>query len=161
MSPMIGSELIQVTTEERTLDLTDFTVIGSSTVNNSKVTTEVCAIGIGTITIRDQHGHILWEYEKTTPGEECYEVQLTLPDGVGNYTLTATITDGDQSDSMSLDVTYEAVVVSPGTPDTGYLYIGGYAFSASTMLLSVVIIVPVVIFALLRRAKKAAKPVQD
>ena len=146
-----GSELIQVTTEARPLDLTDFEVVGGNTVNNSNITARVCAEGIGTITIRDQHGHILWQYEQTTEGPECYEPQLTLPDGVGDYVLTATISDGSQSDSMTADLIYEAVIDIPGTPTTGYFYVSGYAMHQGVVLSASLVMALIVLFALVQR----------
>jgi hypothetical protein len=155
-----GSEQIGVTVEAY-VALPNFDVNGDATyeTNNSNVAVHITASGAGTITIKDQNGNVLWQYEKTTNDEEDFYPEVTLPNGVGDYTLTATITNGlGQSDSKTIIVTYSPTIPAP--PNTGYYYFSGYAVSVTstwTFALLLAALLATIIFRLARRKPAKTK----
>ncbi|MCL1839724.1 hypothetical protein FWF89_01840 [Candidatus Saccharibacteria bacterium] len=120
---------------------------------NSRVPMIVGVEGVGLVTIEDQHGNVLWSYNKIEPTYAEFVAQVDLPDGLGLYELAVKL-DGVESIgpnvTLPVFIDYRSLPLPPEPPDTGanggYLYIGGYAVQTFGVLLSGLLFGVVVFF---------------
>jgi len=99
------------------------------------------ATGAGLVTITDQNGHVLYQYNKVSSDLETITTPVTIIGGAGDYKLTLSITnDSLGTASDFINVTYRPV--GPGTPNTGFIKIGNQEYSViSVSALGVILVV--------------------
>jgi hypothetical protein len=127
-------------------------VIETYNANNSIV---LDVVGIGVVTIKDQDGNVLYQYNKTTAGSEQLTADITLLGGVGTHQLTAEIDGPDGVRTANVTIIYKAVLPGipgipgtpsmpsvPGAPDTGlgYIYIAGRAIAVSSLVVIILLL---------------------
>jgi hypothetical protein len=162
----VGStQIVEVVVPERSLAIEFATPNDNYHTKNATFTVGLTARGVGTITITDQNGNVLWAHEKITDAEETLTAQITLRGDPGDYVLSATIAHGDETANSALRVIYEATEIPtlPIFPNTGaYIRIANRAvplnqiLSLAVCLLAVGLVVSLVIRQLTRR-KACAK----
>lgn len=123
------------------------TADGVYEVNNGNIRVKFAAGGIGEARIADQRGNILWTGNKTVGGKQEFDVNISLPNGIGLYVLTASIDNGSEAASAELQVRW--VPLDDGgidVPNTGssYLYLGGYAVPDWWLAVIIMVVVYIV-----------------
>jgi len=96
--------------------------------------------GVGLVTIEDQHGHVLYTFNKTTDGYEELIAPVNLPDGTGMYELVVKLNGVEAigpSVILPMFLDYRGLLLPPTTGVAGgYLYVGGYAVQTFNVLAS-------------------------
>jgi hypothetical protein len=136
----VGSDQLQVVVVSVNGKSAGRTVTTTNAKN--KVTFDVQ--GVGLVTITDDKGDVLYQYDKVTSAPEEITADINLPGEPGEYKLTVQIASpqyGVSQDTVTL--IYESapfVPNIPGVPSTGYLKIGGFSIPISSALIWLLIV---------------------
>ena len=159
-----STQVVNVTVPQLPLSVDIISPAGGTVTSSAKVTVTLVASGAGKIVLTDQHGHVLWTYNKTSPGRETLTAVVTLPGDPGTYTLTANMVDAVDPSITSQDnttVVYEATFVAPAIlpPNTGYVRFGDRAVPVNQLVSLVVYLVVMVgiIWLIIARRKKRSR----
>lgn len=103
-------------------------------VDNKQVEMIVGVNGAASFEVIDQNGNVLFSHTKT--GDNYVEVpfEIELRNGVGIYEISIIMLDGTTTVG-AVWLNYRAIG-PPTPPNTGYLYVGGYAFNGDGALMS-------------------------
>lgn len=149
----IGTLSEQIVTENKTFDsIAEFSpnpaLPGSGTQedpyisSNMRVNLTFKIDGIGKVTIEDENGTILYEYDQIVSQNPGHIVPIVFTKA-GNHSLTIKVNGDDYISNVNTKLHFRVgklppiVPNIPGVPNTGnYIYIGGYAVQTYSLLTS-------------------------
>jgi hypothetical protein len=146
---------VQATVIASSSSISNVTVNGQNTTPvdtyNSNNVVSFDVRGDGVITITDQHGNVLFVYNKPTGGVETITANIDLQGGVGEHNLTISISGSGGFADSSFTINFLPVPLPPttGINVDSYSYVGGFAVNNLDILMLTTILACISIFVFL------------